>query len=457
MNKNLGNLIDLNKDLNKIAIICEDLKITYRSLDILANSVSYSLLKKGIKKGDRVAIISLNSIDYIIMYLGILKLGAVAVLINIKSPQSQIDYILKDSDCKMVLKEIGDLEIPIGIEFVFDTPIEENDPAIVLYTSGSTSFPKGVVLSHKRKIAIKNKSTKGKEELTILLASSLYTNSALSTAELSISNHSTLILLPKFDAKTFIKKIEEYKINSFAVVPTMLSLILNEKDFLNKTNLDSVKYIFVSGSSFSQKLYDETKKIFKNAQIRNKYGLTEVGTGLFLDHPTFPTPPTSVGYPNPSIQYRIVNDILEIKSPSMMLKYINEDNKKITKDGFFITNDLFKTDEQGFYYHIGRADDMFTNGGNNIYPRQIETILETHPFIKEAIVIGLEDDIKGMKPYAFIKVSKDVTEEEIKKHILKQLPPSHCPKRIWILQQFPLNNTNKIDKIKLKEIAKNNI
>ena len=457
MNKNLGNLIDLNKNLDKIAIICEDQKITYKALDILSNSVAYSLLKKGIKKGDRVAIISLNSIDYIIMYLGILKLGAVAVLINVKSPQSQIDYILKDSDCKMVLKEIGDLEIPIGMEFVFDTPIEENDPAIVLYTSGSTSFPKGVVLSHKRKSVIKNRSTKGTNEFMILLASSLYTSSGLSTAELSINNHSTLILLPKFDAKTFIKKIEEYKINSFAVAPTMLSLIINEKDLLNKTNFDSVKYIVVSGSSFSQKLYDESKEIFKNAQIKNKYGSTEVGSGLFSDHPTLPTPPMSVGYPNLLNQYRIVNGILEIKSPSMMLKYINEDNKRITEDGFFITNDLFKIDEQGFYYHMGRVDDMFTNGANNIYPRQIETILETHPFIKEAAVIGLEDDIKGMKPYAFVTVYKDVTEEQIKEHILKQLPPNHCPKKIWTLKEFPLLSINKIDKIRLKEIAKSSI
>jgi len=457
MNKNLGNLIDLNKDLDKIAIICEDLKITYKSLDILSNSVSYALLKKGIKKGDRVAIISLNSIDYIIMYLGILKLGAVAVLINVKSPQSQIDYILKDSNCKMILKDITDLEIPLGIEYLFNTPTEEDDPSVILYTSGSTSSPKGVILSHKKKIAIKNKSTKDKEELTTLLASPLYHNSGLSNAEVSICSHSTLVLLPKFDAITFIKTIEEHKINSFSVVPTMLSLILNEIDILNTVNLDSVKYIFVTGSTFSQKLYEETKKVFKNAQIKNKYGLTEVGSGLFLDHPTFTTPPTSVGYQNPLIQYRIVNGILEVKSPSMMLKYINEDNKRITEDGFFITNDLFKIDEQGFYYHIGRVDDMFTNGGNNIYPRQIETILEKHPFIKEAAVIGLENDIKGMKPYAFVTVFKDINEQQIKEHVLKQLPPNHCPKRIWILKQFPLLSINKIDKIKLKEIAKSSI
>ena len=456
MNKNLGNLIDLNKDLNKIAIICEDQQITYKALDILANSVAYCLLKKNIKKGDRVAIISLNSIDYVIMYLGILKLGAVAVLINVKSPQSQIDYILKDSDCKMILKEIADLEIPIGIEFLFNTPIEENDPAIILYTSGSTSSPKGVILSHKKKVLLDIKSKNSKEEI-VIISTPLYHGHGLNNLELSLSSHSTVVLLPKFDAKNFINSLEKNNVTIITGNPTMMYLILNEKKLLEKTNLNSIKEINLGSSPLTQNLYDKLKKTFKKSKISSKYGLTEVGAGLFYKHPTLKTPPLSVGYPNPSIQYRIVNGILEIKSPSMMIKYTNQKDNRTTKDGYFITNDLFKIDEQGFYYYMGRSDDMFINGGNNIYPFQIESALETHPFIEEAVVIGLEDDIKGMKPYSFIKVSKDVTEEEIKEHILKQLPPSHCPKRIWILEQFPLLAINKIDKIKLKEIAKSNI
>ena len=454
--KNLGNLIDLNKNLDKIAIICEDLKITYRTLDIMANHVSYCLHKKGIKKGDKVAILSLNSIDYVIIYLGILKFGAVAVLIDIKLPQSKIDYILKETDSKLVVKDISDFKIETGIEYLFNTKIEENDPAIILYTSGSISAPKGVIISHKRKLLLDIKAKNSKEE-TIIVASPLYHNHGLNNLEFSMLTHSTLILLPKFDAKKFINSIEKYNVTRVTGVPTMMSLLLNENDLLKKTNLNSVKQIYLSSSPLSKTLYDNLKNIFKNATIHNKYGSTETGAGLFFEHPILPTPPLSVGYPISEIKYRIVNGILEVKSPSMMLNYINKDNEKITEDGFLITKDLFKIDEQGFYYYLGRADDMFINGGNNVYPRQIESALETYPFIKEAAVIGLEDDIKGMKPYAFVTVSKNVTEEEIKEHILKQLPPSHCPKRIWILEQFPLLAINKIDKIKLKEIAKSNI
>jgi acyl-CoA synthetase (AMP-forming)/AMP-acid ligase II len=168
----------------------------------------------------------------------------------------------------------------------------------------------------------------------------------------------------------------------------------------------------------------------------------------------------SVGYPNPEIQYRIVNEVLQIKSPSVMLKYNNMDNNIFTEDGYYITNDLFNIDEQGFYYYQGRSDNMIISGGNNIYPRQIELVLEKHPLVKEVVVIGLDDDIKGQKPYAFIishNKEKHIAhiEKELKEHILKQLPANHCPKKIWVLDNFPLLGVNKVDKNELKKLAKN--
>ena len=461
MSKNLGNLIDLNKDLNKIAIICEDQKITYRALDILINHVSYYLLNKGIKKGDKVAILSLNSIDYVIIYLGILRLGAVAVPINIKFTEKQIDYILKDADVKLVLKEIADIEINTNIEYLFNIEPEENDPSTILYTSGSMGHPKGVVISHNRKWEVLNKCKNNYvEKRVVLLASPLYHGHSLTVMSVALAGHSTLILLPQFDSKKFIKSIKQHKINSFSCVPTMLSLILNEKDLIKETDLSSVVDINLHGDSFKQQLIEDIKKVFVNAEVHNRYGSTEAGSGLFVNHPNLPTPLMSVGYPNPEIQYRIVNEVLQIKSPSVMLKYNNIDNNIFTEDGYYITNDLFNIDEQGFYYYQGRSDNMIINGGNNIYPRQIELVLEKHPLVKEVVVIGLDDDIKGQKPYAFIishNKEKHIVhiEKELKEHILKELPANHCPKRIWVLDNFPLLGVNKVDKQELKKLAKN--
>jgi len=461
MSKNLGNLIDLNKDLNKIAIICEDQKITYKSLDILANHVSYYLTTKGIKKGDKIAILNLNSIDYVILYLGILKLGAIVIPINVKFTQKQIDYILKSEDIKLVLKEISDIEINLNVEYIFNIEPEENDPSVILYTSGSAGYPKGVVTTHNRKWEILNKCKNSySENRVILLASPLYHGHSLTVMSVALAGHSTLILLPQFDSKKFIKSIEQHKVNSFSGVPTILSLLLNEKDLIKNTDLSSVTDINLHGAPFKPQLIEDIKKVFVNAEVHNRYGSTEAGSGLFINHPNLTTPLMSVGYPNPEIKYRIVNGILQIKSPSVMLKYNDRENNTFTEDGYYITNDLFTVDENGFYYYQGRLDDMIINGGNNIYPRQIEIILEKHPLVKEAVVIGLDDDIKGQKPYAFIishNKEKHITyiEKELKEYILKELPPNHCPKRIWILDDFPLLGVNKIDKNELKKLAKN--
>ena len=454
VSKNLGDLISRQKDQNKIAIICETQQITYGELISLINSVAVSLKEQVILPQDRVAIISLNSIDFIALYLGILKIGAVAVLINAKLPQSQVDYILKDSKVKLTLRNLKDLKLNTATEFLSFEP-NEDDPALILYTSGSTSAPKGVILPHRHKWIITQRSTNPYiSNHTILLTSPLYHNAGLTTAEIAIAGHATLILSSQYDAKQFINKIEEHMVSFITGVPSVLLAILSEKELLKKTNLNSIKHIAVGGSSFNQNLYKNLIEIFPNASINNGYGLTEVGSGLFISHSTLPTPTLSVGYPNPLIGYRLVDDILEIKSPSMMLTYSNVPNDKITSDGYFITNDFFKIDDDGFYYYLGRADDMFISGGNNIYPRQIEEILENHPAVLLAAIVELEDDIKGTKPYAFVVQKSNLTESELLSYVMKNLPLSHCPRKIWIIDRLPLTDVNKIDKKKLKEQAK---
>jgi acyl-coenzyme A synthetase/AMP-(fatty) acid ligase len=141
----------------------------------------------------------------------------------------------------------------------------------------------------------------------------------------------------------------------------------------------------------------------------------------------------------------------------MILK--NDNNQSFTEDGFFITNDLFKVDRDGFYYFLGRADDMFKCGGNSVYPTLVEEILESHPAVIAAVVVGIEDDIKGYKPYAFVVIKKHTTidELELKQYVLDHGPAYQHPRRIWFIDEFPLLAGNKIDKEKLKQMHKNNI
>lgn len=447
---NLGNLINLEKNLEKTAIIDEHGSISYRQLHNMSNFVAKNLFEQGFRPSDRIALKGLNTIDYIAAYLGILKLGGIAVLVNVKLPTEQIDYVVNDSGSKFLWE---DPVVPKTALAEFEPyVVDENAPAIIMYTSGSTSNPKGVVLPHKHKWIIEQKSKLPRAEQRIaIVAAPLYHMNGLSNSETVICSHATLVLLEKFNSKKFLEKISEHKVNSVTAVPTMLSLMLQETDLISSLDLSSVRHIGMASSPVSKSLWTNLKSTFPNAFLTNGYGITEVSPGMFGPHPKLPTPEMSVGYPTPGIDYRIVDGILQVRSPSMFIKYNNVDLKNRTEDGYFITNDLFKVDENGFYYFLGRADDMFVSGGNNIYPRQIESILEDHPLVKGVAVIGLEDDIKGFKPYAF--VVGDVDEDNLLDYIKTKLPPSHFPRKIWNIDTIPLNSVNKIDKQKLREVA----
>ncbi len=465
---NLGNLIDLGKNLEKIAVYDLEIKqeCSYQKLEIKANQFAHGLKNLNIGKGDRVAIHSLNSLNFVIAYLGILRVGAVAVMINIKFPKETIDYILKDSDVKFIITDkhlftdIPQLNLAYINTFFKDgdtlmEPVKKDDPAVILYTSGSTSLPKGVVLSHNHKWIIRDRS---KDPIMLkvrrLVSAPFYHMHGLSVMETSLSGHSFMVIMPRFEPMAFLLAIEKFEINYVTAIPTMMALALEEKYLLEKVDLSSVRYIMLASAPVSPALWYKIKGLFPKAHLVNAYGSTEAGPGLFQAHPTLTTPDLSVGYPTPGIEYRLVDSILQVRSPSMMLGYNKTNNENLTEDGFFITNDIFRVDENGFYYFISRADDMFVSGGNNVYPGQIEMVIETHSGVISSAVIGIDDDLKGVKPYAFVVLkNKSILESELKEHILKILPPSHCPRKIWILENMPMNGVGKIDKKKLKEDA----
>ena len=442
---NLGNLLK-RKD-NKIAIVHET-SYTFKDVDNRANGFSNGLLKNGIVQGDRVAILSENSIDLVCAYLGVLRIGAVAVLINPKLPQDLITYIIIDSQAKILLTENNFNEYRSNNISPVIKHMSEEDPAFILYTSGSTNKPKGVIIPHRHLWTLEQKTKLDFwDKVRMLISAPLCHMNGLSSIEICLCSGASAYLMIKFDSTKAIGLIIDHKINYLSVVPTMMKLLLND---VGDNDLSCIKHIAMASAPVSIGLYNEVKRKIPSAGIYIAYGCTEAGPGLFGFHPTKPTPELSVGYRIPGIDYRIVDGILQVRSPSMMLKY-NNFSASFTEDNFFITNDLFR-EEDGFFYFLGRADDMFVSGGDNIYPKQIESILEEHPLVSAAAVIGIEDEIKGSKPYAF--VVSDASEEELKNHILKFLPNNHCPRKIWFLTEIPLTSVNKVNKNLLKDEAK---
>jgi acyl-CoA synthetase (AMP-forming)/AMP-acid ligase II len=148
---------------------------------------------------------------------------------------------------------------------------------------------------------------------------------------------------------------------------------------------------------------------------------------------------------------------LEIKCPAIMIGYHNRPGVEapITPDGFYVTGDVFRRDEHGFHYFVGRTDDMFNSSGENIYPGDVERMLERHPDVSQAAVVPIDDEMKGQKPVAFIipKGGRCPSEDEIKQFALANGPAYQHPRFVWFVEQLPLASTNKIDRSVLRRVA----
>jgi acyl-CoA synthetase (AMP-forming)/AMP-acid ligase II len=491
--QNLGQLISRDRDLSKIAII--DLgtqdqarEISYAALDAMANSVARALAQRGIERGDRVAIVSANCVEYLAACFGIMRAGLVAVPVNYRFPPKIIDFVLRDANAKFVFcDQERRAHCSAGIStFCFDeaagTEFDQfinpgtftaivplpNEPAMFLYTSGSTGVPKGVVLSHQSHIWVVETRLADRDlsRQRYLIAAPLYHMNALALAQLAIAGYSTIVLLPSFIARRYIKAIGRYRCTWLTAVPPMIAMMLREVELLAATDLSSVEFVRMGSAPVSQNLMSSLRRALPQAAITNAYGTTEGGPIAFGPHPDgLPIPDMSVGFPHPKVQVRLAagdernaeQGVLEMKCPAVMLGYHNRPDlpTPITSDGFYVTGDIFRRDENGFHYFVGRSDEMFNCGGENIYPGDVERMLERHADVSQAAVVPIDDEVKGQKPVAFIipKAGRHPSEDDIKQFALTNGPAYQHPRFVWIVHKLPLASTNKIDRSALRRLA----
>ena len=284
-------------------------------------------------------------------------------------------------------------------------------------------------------------------------ANPLFHNSGVNWFVTNLVCGNTIFVPSHFNAKDFLKNIQKNRITSLSLVPPMMSMMLNETELLKTVDLSSVKEITFQAGLADVPLLDRVKKVFINAdRIVNPYGLTETGITLFGKHPDGKTlPPGSVGYPLPFVKTKLIDDVLHVKTKNLYSR-LQENNEE-----YFNTRDRFRVDEHGFYYYIGRADDMLKCGGEKVYPIEIEQVLTQHTAVVESVVIGLDDEIKGQKPYAFVKLSTPVEETHLIDYASSMLATYQIPKRIWALDNFPINEIGKVDKKTLRHWAEQSI
>jgi long-chain acyl-CoA synthetase len=463
---------------------------TYGDIVRLSGAVARGLLKRGLKRGDRVAILSANRAEFLLTFLGTMQAGLVSVPVNYKLPAETVAYIVGDCDAKLVIGDDTRLKLaPDSVPKIsFDkdfasfldaqlqeggpfTPLkmQPEEPAMFLYTSGSTGRPKGVVLSHYSHLwaisqRVRRPVPQGQRSL---VAAPLYHMNGLAMCQTTLNQGDTIVLLPQFTTRGYIEAAARHRVQFLTSVPTMIAMMLREKELLASSDLSAVEAVRMGSAPITQSLIDQVHAVFPKAAISNGYGTTEAGPVVFGPHPDgIPQPDLSTGYPHPEVQLRLVRDgrevqgndaeggVLEMKCGALMTHYHKLPEvtaKAMTPDGYYRTGDVFRRDANGFFFFVGRADDMFVCGGENIYPGEVEKMLERHPGIHQAAVIPIPDELKGHKPIAFVVRAggADLDEQAVKSYALANAPAYQHPRQVIFIDEMPLAGTNKIDKRQL--------
>jgi acyl-CoA synthetase (AMP-forming)/AMP-acid ligase II len=293
---------------------------------------------------------------------------------------------------------------------------------------------------------------------------------ALALAKLACVAHATIVLLPQFTARAYVDAIGRYRCTWLTAVPPMIAMMLRETELLARTDLTSVEFIRMGSAPVSASLMQAIHRALPGAAVTNAYGTTEAGPVVFGPHPSgLAQPETSVGYPHPKVELRLADGddrnaeqgVLEMRCPALMLGYHNrpEIAPPFTADGFYITGDVFRRDHDGFHYFLGRTDDMFVSGGENIYPADVERMLERHPAVAQAAVVPVDDAIKGRKPVAFVvlKPERAASEDDIKRFALANAPAYAHPRFVWFVEELPLASTNKVDRAALHRLGEERV
>ncbi len=490
---NLGVLFDPDLGGDNLAIV--DCRIwqapreySHRQIDDLTNACARGLLNRGLSAGDAVAILSANRVEFFAAYMAILRAGMIAVPINYKFSKEIIEFILVDADVKHVFCDevrhaqlTTDLPITdfdrageIGFERLLDvgefTPFRPNDDdvAMVLYTSGSTGRPKGVPLTHKGHIwALKGRMTNWPfTQDKLLIAAPLYHMNALCTGLFCLAASARMVLLPEFHARHYLQAIDTYRCTWITSVPTMLALAFMETDLIEKLDLSSVSIVRMGSAPISPKLWQNVKATFPGASVMNGYGTTEAGPIVFGLTGGKPVPELSVGRQMPEVDLKLIDQngeeadegVLWHRTPATTTGYLNLPEKSaeaLTPDGWYISGDVFRRDENGNYFFVGRSDDMFNCGGENIYPGEVESVLVGHPDIEQSCVVPVPDEIKGEKPVAFVvcRSGNTLSEQDVKQHALANAPAYQHPRMVIFLDELPLAGPGKIDRNGLESQA----
>lgn len=499
MSINIGSYLTNRAGLNpdREAIVCEGVRQTWSEANAEANRLAHAMKRLGVEHGDRVALLALNEPEYLSMFYGLAKIGAVLVPINYRIAPPEMQYILEDCGAKVLvfgpeyvetvdsfrndipadkLVALGDSPPDWALsyrELTGSEPTDEpgleggdDDVLSILYTSGTTGRPKGAMLTHRNySVGTTNiLATVGDLGETALLVLPLFHIGGLANVPLGPQANIRCVLLKSLDPKRFLELIEEEKVNVFGSVPVLLQILKMVPNW-EQYDWSSVKMVFVYAAPLPVVLLEEYAAA--GIEVRNLYGLTEsCGMGTVIDGEHSLLKAGSCGLPEFLSEIKLVDDAgkevgpeelgeILIRGDFVMKGYWNKPDAtaESIRDGWLHTGDIGRRDSDGFLYIMDRKKDMIISGGENIYPAEIEDLLMRHPRIQDAGVIGYPDELWGeaVKAVVVVAPGETLTEEEVIDYTKGKIGKFKIPKSVVFAEALPRTPTGKILKRELRD------
>ncbi len=390
-------------------------RLTYRQLWDGAARVAGGLRAAGVRAGDRVAIRHGNGIDWVLGFFGTQLAGGVAVPVNTRFAEPEVEYVL--GDCTPTVVLVPGSPLPDGAPYVAED-LGRSDLAAIFYTSGTTGFPKGAMTTHGNFCTNAENALRvgdiprGDPSVRNLVSVPLFHVTGCNSQLLpTLYNGSTQVIMPAFDVGRFLKAIVDERIRVVTSVPAIFWYALSRPDF-GEYDVSGVNWATYGGAPIAPSLVHGIQRGFPNARVGNGFGLTETSSiSTFLPHEYADTHADSVGFAAPTVDLRVENPMADggigellIRGSNVVAGYWNkpEATAQTFVDGWLHSGDLARVDEQGFTYIVDRIKDMINRGGENVYCVEVENALAGAPGVFEVAVVGVPDEMMGEKVGAII-------------------------------------------------------
>jgi acyl-CoA synthetase (AMP-forming)/AMP-acid ligase II len=493
-------------------VVFEQRRLNYAQLSDTISRFCAVFKQMGLKPGDVVAALDTNSDRYVASYYAAAKAGLTFLPLNYRAKEQELEYMINTAGTKTLLvgdryqelvarirprlvvkdtlslgedgatmKRLAELAQTVEPE-ESEAEVDDDDVSVLMYTSGTTSLPKGVMLRYRDFTAYVTANVEmadGSDRGVALVCVPFYHIAGTTAMMTNIWTGRRLVIMPQFEPKTWLKLVERERVTHAFVVPTMMKMLLDDPSF-TKTDLSSLTNLAYGGAPMPIQVIRRAIEMFpKNVGFVNAYGQTETTSSLTVlgpeDHRIEGTPEeielklkrlNSIGRPLPDVEIRVrdedgnflppgqVGEIC-IRTPRIMKGYAGREDDAALPDGWRATGDLGWVDEEGYVFFAGRKDDMIIRGGENIAPAEIETVLMSHPGVEECAVIGVPSVEWGQTVKAFVVPRKGATLDraELIDFCRKRLASFKCPETIDFIDELPKNPLGKILRKELRKSA----